>query len=487
MKIKFLQCLLALLLIVALTMLTACSGLQGPIGPQGEKGDDGENGKDGKSAYELAVEQGFEGTFDDWIASLVGENGEDGKSAYELAVEQGFEGTLDDWIASLQGKTELINLGNQFDNIFDKFGYINPYTGEEGHSDSLKYTSSYYKFSAGNLFFEATEATPSIVFIFYNENKEYIGYHAFSGLTSGICGWGFDGYFRCYVDKNYDGQVYFSSNVPQNPVDYSYKLTYTTEKQDRKLTIVNFGDSVFGNVNNATSISGALQGIRGDTVYNCGFGGTMMEVFANEPGWETFCFYSLVDAICTGDYSKQWEELNSGTWYPSDFYTKIRMMQTIDWNKVDVITIAYGTNDYYKSGVISGEPFNVNYYTGAFQYSVKRLQETYPQIRIIAITPIMRFVHGDINADDYNQSGNGTLREFATALKETSKLMRIPVIDAFSELPVSEFNREYYYQVDDGSHLNVRGRRMFAALISGYIDLYCRDILNAPIVDYEGD
>lgn len=30
--------------------------------------------------------------------------GDDGKSAYELAVEQGFEGTLDEWLDSLQGE-----------------------------------------------------------------------------------------------------------------------------------------------------------------------------------------------------------------------------------------------------------------------------------------------------------------------------------------------------------------------------------------------
>ncbi len=62
----------------------------------------------GKSAYELAVENGYQGTLEEWLASLVGEtgaNGEDGKSAYELAVENGYEGTLDDWLESLVGAT----------------------------------------------------------------------------------------------------------------------------------------------------------------------------------------------------------------------------------------------------------------------------------------------------------------------------------------------------------------------------------------------
>ena len=72
-------------------------------------GETGANGEDGKSAYELAVENGYEGTLDDWLESLVGatgatgEAGSDGKSAYELAVENGFEGSLEEWLTSLVG------------------------------------------------------------------------------------------------------------------------------------------------------------------------------------------------------------------------------------------------------------------------------------------------------------------------------------------------------------------------------------------------
>lgn len=76
-------------------------------------GADGKDGKDGRSAYELAVENGYEGTIEEWLASLVGEvgatgkdgaNGKDGQSAYALAVEKGYEGTEEEWLASLLGE-----------------------------------------------------------------------------------------------------------------------------------------------------------------------------------------------------------------------------------------------------------------------------------------------------------------------------------------------------------------------------------------------
>ncbi|MFH6684992.1 hypothetical protein RI119_19255 [Bacillus amyloliquefaciens] len=71
----------------------------------------------GKSAYDIAVDNGFSGTVEEWLASLKGEKGntgakgaagaagKDGKSAYELALQQGFTGTLDEWLASLKATT----------------------------------------------------------------------------------------------------------------------------------------------------------------------------------------------------------------------------------------------------------------------------------------------------------------------------------------------------------------------------------------------
>lgn len=46
-------------------------------------GDSAVTVENGLSAYELAVKYGYEGSLDDWLASL------SGKSAYEIAVENG--------------------------------------------------------------------------------------------------------------------------------------------------------------------------------------------------------------------------------------------------------------------------------------------------------------------------------------------------------------------------------------------------------------
>ncbi len=84
-------------------------GERGPVGPQGPQGEQGPSGQDGKSAYEIAVDDGFTGTIEEWLESLVGPSGAqgpsgaDGKSAYEIAVEAGFTGTSAEWLDSLVG------------------------------------------------------------------------------------------------------------------------------------------------------------------------------------------------------------------------------------------------------------------------------------------------------------------------------------------------------------------------------------------------
>lgn len=79
--------------------------LEGPQGPKGE--DSTVPGPEGKSAYQIALDNGFDGTEEDWLASLKGadgEQGEEGKSAYELAVAAGYEGDEESWLASLKGE-----------------------------------------------------------------------------------------------------------------------------------------------------------------------------------------------------------------------------------------------------------------------------------------------------------------------------------------------------------------------------------------------
>ena len=82
---KFGKILLSIVLCLTVAFsLSACTGLSGQIVVT----------KNGKSAYEIAVDNGFEGTEQEWLASLKGEKGQDGasgKNGTDLTAESLFE------------------------------------------------------------------------------------------------------------------------------------------------------------------------------------------------------------------------------------------------------------------------------------------------------------------------------------------------------------------------------------------------------------
>ena len=51
--------------------------------------------------------------------------------------------------------------------------------------------------------------------------------------------------------------------------------------------------------------------------------------------------------------------------------------------------------------------------------------------------------------------------------------MRIPVLDSYENLSLSEFNAEHFFETGDKTHLNAAGRKIYAELINGKIkELY---------------
>lgn len=72
---------------------------QASSGGSGEKGDPGKNGK---SAYEIAVDNGFEGTEQEWLNSLKGEKGDKGNPGKDGKNGFGTEAQYNDIIARIE-------------------------------------------------------------------------------------------------------------------------------------------------------------------------------------------------------------------------------------------------------------------------------------------------------------------------------------------------------------------------------------------------
>lgn len=125
---------------------TGSQGPKGDTGAQGETGPKGDTGANGKSAYEVAVENGFEGTVVEWLASLKGETGTFDSS------------DLADYVTATALATKIGNLGNASEAVPATY-----YTAEEAATynteNSLQEGDEGYK-SEGDVKTEAVDAVP---------------------------------------------------------------------------------------------------------------------------------------------------------------------------------------------------------------------------------------------------------------------------------------------------------------------------------------
>ena len=240
----------------------------------------------------------------------------------------------------------------------------------------------------------------------------------------------------------------------------------------KEKVIVNFGDSIFGNARPPEDISTRLAELTGATVHNCGFGGCRM---AQHPAsrYDAFSMYRLADAITTRDFTLQDAAFSDSGGLPTYFPETLSLLKSIDFNSVDIITIAYGTNDWnggYNSAgsYILGEPaekLDTTRLKGALRYSIETILAKYPHIRIFICCPTYRInldKNGEIIEDtDTWISATYKLTDCIAQEREVAEEYKLPFIDNYS-IGINRVNRSHYFPTKDGTHHNINGRRLIA-------------------------
>ncbi|MBQ5607874.1 MAG: SGNH/GDSL hydrolase family protein [Oscillospiraceae bacterium] len=233
-------------------------------------------------------------------------------------------------------------------------------------------------------------------------------------------------------------------------------------------TIANFGDSIFGNARPPLDVSTFLANNTGATVYNCAFGGCRM---AEHTGHlDAFSMYRLAYAIANNDYFLQDDALNYDD-RVSYAEETLALIKSIDFANLDILTIAYGTNDFTSSMAIDNKDNLLDTTTvcGALRYSIETLLTAYPNLRIFVLLPTYRFWvdanNGNAFVNDsetYTNNRGKTLAEYSTAITEAAKAYNLPVIDNYTELGINKLNRYQYFSMADGTHHIEAGRKLIA-------------------------
>ena len=233
-------------------------------------------------------------------------------------------------------------------------------------------------------------------------------------------------------------------------------------------TIVNFGDSIFGNAQPPVDISTHLANKTGATVYNCGFGGCRMTPHTMTE-YDAFCMYNLADAITTKDFTKQNEAVASGN-LAERYSAGLERLKSIDFSNVDIITIAYGTNDFNGYGATldnAENPLDTSAFGGALRYSIEKILTAYPNLRIFVLSITWNFsVDSDGNyTEDSNtriNSGGQTIQQYNAKLKEVAEEYNLPYVDDYN-IGIGKFNRYQYFNTNDGTHHKETGRKLIAS------------------------
>lgn len=431
---------------------------------------------------------------EEYLEAAVDEYVNNNSGGFATKVElEGLDSQLSSEIVEIQEMTyDKTTSDNNFDSVFDESGYIDN-SGNNADSTTFIRTSKFYPLTeniSDTVYVYTSEQNATITVMLYDENYNYVNQIGCNNADSNSKVVPSAKYFKAYTRVGYTGSLYVSRAEQVGAVDYSYTiekvvkannvdLSNVKNRTDKKV-IVNFGDSMFGNYRGDDSISAYISELSGAIVYNCGFGGCQMSKRylasvseESNNAWSAFSMYSLAYAVCNNDFSVQEQYKNYGTTeansLPSYFPEQLAILESIDFSEVDMITIAYGTNDYTAGKAIEDneEEFDVNTYIGALKYSIKLLQETYPKIKILVITPIWRYFADGTDSDVNNYGGSGTLLDYKNALVNACKKLRIPCLDSYENLSLSMYNKNAYFE--DYTHLNASGRKWYAELIDGKI------------------
>ena len=329
-------------------------------------------------------------------------------------------------------------------------------------TNAIYRTTQYIPISAGETFtYKIAHGTTLPIIAFYSttDTASYVSANSVigvAGYTSGTYTAPADGFLRFVYHTSYtDSIVIFTDEMPDN-VKKNIKKNYVSD-----LNILCMGDSIFGNDG---EIVANLATFTGANVINGAFGGSRV---SNRGGTDQFQYFdgiNLVHALVTNNWTNQ---DNAATALESSYpwlRTRLATLKSVDLSTLDVITFDWGTNDY-AAGALIGD------ITSAYTSVIDDIQQYYPHIRILIITPIWRYFGSkseNRNGDNYVVNVS-TLKEIASAIDSHAQDMHIEVLQMYQKMPLSYNTADLYFDSGSDVHLNTTGNMVYAHILNGKI------------------
>lgn len=232
-------------------------------------------------------------------------------------------------------------------------------------------------------------------------------------------------------------------------------------------TVVFFGDSITQNFENESkSYPDMVSQLTGIKAINLGFGGTSLSVHPNK-AFDAFAFHSLADAIVHSDYTDQENALTDPE-VPEYFEEKLKNLEAINWDEVDIMTVMYGANDWGNPIENESDLKDITTFKGSGRYSIEKILTEYPHLEIFFIPSIYRFWpdYGNVDSDSSVNTHGLKPREYSDAMAELAKEFKFPYTDTLYGLGINKYNRHLYFNSVDGTHPNELGTQKIAKKVA---------------------
>jgi len=253
------------------------------------------------------------------------------------------------------------------------------------------------------------------------------------------------------------------------------------------LTIVAFGNAPFADDRDSEdNLVNMIREQTGATVYNCSVSGSYLAsqgpyIDTGDVPMNVYTFYWLCMLACKSDIMSSFDVAKEalGADVPPEAEEVVNTLATLDFNTVDVIVVLYDATDYLLGHQMYSDenPTDIEQFTGNLEAGIEILQNVYPHIRIIVMSPPYAFSdkldeNGNYISSDIARYGQDVLSTYVIKEYGSCAIRGVTFVDNLYGT-ITEDNAHKY--LTDNLHLNTAGRRAIADRFVYALNYYNQD------------
>lgn len=282
----------------------------------------------------------------------------------------------------------------------------------------------------------------------------------------------FTGYGR-YITQDEINAISVPENAEIQNYDHIIALRAeddgTFPEDDGITTVLFLGNLLAEDKDSSDNPCNLFAKATGATIYNCAIEGSYMSALnpyfqETEYPMDAFCFYWLTNIIAGNNYQIADMAYENMEEIPEELKESIETLKNLDFRTVDVIYIMYDGSDYLAGrNVINSEnPTDIQSFTGAMTAGISFIQEHYPWIRIVVMSPTYALgvaEDGSYISSDSKIYGDKKLSAYVIEQSYIAESLGVSFVDCFYGGIHEDIASDY---LTDNLHLNQAGRQLVA-------------------------